>query len=105
MGSKISYKLNDLGFFSALGTSEHSGMTRQAVHVMHGTPHTYDMNNGVTVVYDEEGRPWIRRWGDNDGVTARLFEGVIHTYSLERGAYVPHSNDGGWFVRKVIPNL
>ena len=106
MGSQqLSHKLIDLGFFWALGTSERPGMTEQANHVLRGIPFTYDMNNGVTVVYDEKGRPWIRTWGEDSKIATMFFEEVVSTHSLERGAYVPHSNDGGWFVREIIPIL
>lgn len=98
MGSKLSHKLLDIGFFSALGTSE------EEVHVGRRTPNTYDSNNGVTVVYDEEGRPWIVRNDHLDGVMEK-FQIVIAEHSLKRGAYVPHSNDGGYFVHEVLPKL
>ena len=51
--------LIDLGFFSALGTSEYPGFTSEECHVKRGTPNSQDYNNGVLVVYDEDGRPWI----------------------------------------------
>jgi len=104
MGSKLSHKLLDLGFFSALGTSEYPGMKAPAFYVQRGKSNTYDMNNGVMVVYDETGAPWIiqtekaMRDSDWDGE-------IIQAYNLQRGAYVPHSNDGGLFIREVVPNL
>lgn len=94
----LSHILLDLGFFSALGTSEHPGMMKEEVYVKRGTPNTCDDNNGVTVVYDEEGRPWIIR---NSRITPEM-QAVLRAYTLERGAHVPHSNDGGWFIREVV---
>lgn len=99
---KISNKLLDR-FFWVLGTFENSGlMTNGGCYVVRGAPLTWDQNNGVVVVYDEEGRPWITRRN-------REVDLIIETYSrdfgLQRGAYVPHSNDGGLFVKEVIEKL
>ena len=99
--NKLSHTLIDLGFFSALGTSENSGMMREEVHVKRGTANTFDYNNGVTVVYDEEGRPWILH---NSRLTDEAAE-KLREYSLKRGAHVPHSNDGGYFVREIAMKL
>ena len=101
MGSKLSHTLLDLGFFLALGTSEHPATTKEEIHVGHGTPNTFDSNNGVMVVYDEMGRPWILR---NNHVPDE-FVRKVQEYCLKRGAYVPHSNDGGHFICKVLPKL
>jgi len=99
---KLSYNLIDLGFFSALGTSEHPGMMSEEVYVKRGTANTYDSNNGVMVVYDEEGRPWILQYSL---VTDKVMEKLRREYSLKHGAYVPHSNDGGHFVHEALPEL
>jgi len=99
---KLSHVLLDIGFFSALGTSEHPGGQKEGVHVKRGTPLTYDSNNGTVVVYDEEGRPWITRFSSEIG---NICEDLRRSFSLQHGAFVPHSNDGGNFVRNVIPNL
>lgn len=99
MDMKLSHSLMDMGFFSALGTSEHPGMMSEEVYVRRGRPNTWDYNNGVTVVYDEEGRPWIH---------CRYFCSTVDIEmprGLQCGAHVPHSNDGGHFVREVIPIL
>ncbi len=103
MGSKLSHVLIDVGFFSALGTSEYPGMS-EVVYVRRGSPNTYDSNNGVMAVYDEDGRPWIAR----NNFDEKLAEGLRHMFELrdlKRGAYVPHSNDGGHFVCEILPNL
>ena len=112
MEFKLSHKLLDLGFFSALGTSEHPGMRKEGVPVKRGRPNTYDSNNGVMVVYDEDGRPWIKSNDlqakgfkiDSQGYHG-TFADMIQKHDLQRGAIVPHSNDGGYFVQKVIPTL
>ena len=97
---KLSLTLLDLGFFSALGTSEYS-VTHEKNYVKRGTANTYDSNNGVMVIYDEEGRPWICSTGY---LTDRDMD-ELHGHSLKRGAWVPHSNDGGEFVREILPKL
>jgi len=105
MGSKLSHELIDLGFFSALGTSEHpGGMKGEGVHVKRGSPNTHESNNGVIVVYDERGHPWIIR-DYNDLILGSRILMVVHGHDLKRGAYVPHSNDGGHFVREILPVL
>lgn len=94
-GKQLSQLLDEQGFFCAFGTTEHIGGVPYLVKAR--TPRSTDYNNGVTVVYDEKGRPWIKR-GSPD---LTPFEGQI----TARGANVPHSNDGGYFVSKVLPDL
>ncbi len=104
---KLSHRLLDMGFFSALGTSEHPGMEPKEVHVKRGTPNTHDSNNGVTVVYDEIGRPWItvHRWTAQRDFEDWSLYSLITTYGIKHGAYVPHSNDGGNFVHRILAPL
>lgn len=103
---KLSNNLNELGFFSALGTSEECAVTTEEkeARVGRGDPHTYDYNNGVMVIYDEQGRPWIIR-SDYDEEVKEKIETLVSEHRMKRGAYVPHSNDGGKFVRKILPKL
>jgi hypothetical protein len=99
MGSKLSHELMDLGFFSALGTID------CGEHVKRRQPFMYDSNNGVQAVYDEEGRPWIkssRLMSNQDQI--QLGE-LIRTFNIKHGANVPHSNDGGNFMRNILPTL
>ena len=104
MGNKISNELLDQGFFSALGTTEHAGGDGRGHIVKRDKPFTWDYNNGVTAVYDEEGRPWIKLGYGWSGGRA-----ILHITGCEkhlvRGAHVPHSNDGGEFIREVLPKL
>jgi|SRR3989338_11274802 len=99
--TKISQLLKDQGYKNVLATDEsHAGGVSP---VKYGQPFTWDYNNGVIVVYDESGEPWIREnrftvW--EQGTFRRELEP-----QLRRGAYVPHSNDGGHFVREVLPTL
>ncbi len=98
---KLSHTLINLGFVCALGTTEHIGGSARESIVKAGTPSTCDYNNGTNVVYDEEGRPWVMHG-------SKMTDAILHelrTYPLQRGAYVPHSNDGGYFMRKVLPTL
>jgi len=106
MGMKLSHSLINLGFFSALGTTEHAGPSGKEIPVKVGRQNTYDCNNGVVVVYDENGCPWIRAGRIGYGyISHHEMETTLREFSLVRGAYVPHSNDGGYFVREVMPNL
>ena len=104
---KLSHCLLDNGFFSALGTTEHPGHSEKGVLVKRGTPFTYDQNNGVTVVYDEDGRPWVCRNMQlgNEVLGGIYLDQEFPTLELRRGAHVPHSNDGGHFVREIMPQL
>lgn len=106
---KLSHELIDLGFFCALGTSEKVPVLPEDGHVhsvvMLGTPLTWDTNNGVTVFYDEEGRPWIVKNSEVGEVMNLAMRKLIKEFNLRRGAGVPHSNDGGHFVCKVLPML
>jgi hypothetical protein len=97
---KLSHKLLDLGFFSALGTTEKDGINRQTVG--RRTPLTMDKNQGTLVIYDEKGFPWIKRTADVDLEEIRK---LTQEFPIKVGAYVPHSNDGGYFIRVVVASL
>jgi len=97
---KLSHVLIDLGFFSALGTHQ-SCSDVSANTVKRGQPNTQDHNNGVLVVYDEEGRPWIMVLSKFNRDARQALSG----FNLTQGAYVPHSNDGGHFVHEVMAEL
>jgi hypothetical protein len=103
MGIKLSHKLDNLGFFPALGTTERPGMTDERL-VGHGTPYTYERNNGVLAVYDQHGRPWVALDGRDDEKRTGLRE-LSSEFELQIGAYVPHSNDGGQFLGHTLPSL
>jgi hypothetical protein len=98
---KLSHTLIDYGFFSALGTTEREGLPGQRI-IERGTPKTWDRNNGVFVVNDEIGRPWIVRVSIT---SIDIIETLNREFPLQQGANVPHSNDGGHFVRCVLPIL
>jgi hypothetical protein len=98
MGNKLSHVLLDMGFFSALGTSEHPGLCEEECHVKCGAPNRICNNNGVTVIYDEVGRPWIIH---NSRITKEVRAALVE-FELEHGAYVPHSNDMGRFVHRFV---
>jgi hypothetical protein len=105
MGTKLSHELLDRGFFSALGTSEHPGAAYgPGVLVVRGTPYTFDHNNGTTVVYDEVGRPWIKKTDGMESERLRKWANE-NRVELKYGAYVPHSNDGGCFMSEVVGKL
>lgn len=94
--NKLSQVLLDCKFMPVYGTTERSGSQQRPVLL--GRPFTWDTNNGISVVYDEEGRPWIKRGGINSS--------VFYAYGqLNTGAYVPHSNDGGAFASQVLDQM
>ena len=106
MGKKLSHSLLDLGFFCALGTSEHPpGYRKEEKHVKRGTPCTCDQNNGVFVIYDDEGRPWIKLVRDVTDEVRETVWALHDEFCIKQGAYVPHSNDGGHFVHSVMTML
>ncbi len=90
--------LLEYGYFSALGTTERDGSLST---VKRGVPLTCDLKGGVFVVYDEEGRPWIKSVRE---VTKDIVE-ELKVRGIKKGAYVPHSRDDGNFIRKIVPNL
>lgn len=100
--SELSHKLLDLGFFSALGTTETVGAGEKRF-VERQSPRTLDINNGVMVVVDDEGRPWIMKVRRMEMVA--MYHDVFTKFNFRRGTYVPHSNDGGHFVDDVLPAL
>lgn len=99
MSEQISQQLLALGMFSALGTIER---VHSAPIVRRREPLTYDANNSTVVVYDEQGRPWI--CSGRSAIAEKVFNLALER-GCKRGAYVPHSNDGGEFVREVMPEL
>lgn len=99
MGKTLSVFLLESGFFSALGTTEDCGGLKKLV--TRGTANTHDYNNGVVVVYDEVGRPWIL----HHSLFKEAVKGGLQDFSLKRGAFVPHSNDGGGFILEVAMKL
>src|SRR5438552_2568142 len=98
MGKELSMELLELGFFSALGTVEHFG-GGGAAYVKCDKHHTYDSNNGILVVYDEKGCPWVIKQ------SSFVHPAMLELYGCMRGAHVPHSNDGGYFINEVLPRL
>lgn len=94
--SKLSQVLLDRKFLPVYGTTEK--VASQQKLVLLGTPFTWDTNNGISVVYDEEGRPWIKR-----GILDLSQFSDCQTITM--GAYVPHSNDGGIFASQVLDQM
>lgn len=105
---KLSHRLIDNGFFCALGTTEKPA--GNPTIVKRGEPCRFDTNNGVIVVNDEDGRPWIQRMESftteqHRAVFGEDFQYGVNPNNLKRGTYVPHSNDGGYFVINVLSAL
>jgi len=99
MGS-LAKALLMLGFIPVLGTFETCGKERHIVS--RGAPKRFDYKNGVIVVYDELGAPWIVNMAD---VTIRKVRDLAREYHLSDGVYVPHSKDGGSFIRGNLPSV
>jgi hypothetical protein len=100
MGS-LTAALLELGFTPVLGTAEADGNgAKNPVH--RGAPKKHDCNNGVAVVYDEAGAPWIVSMAD---LSVRDLLALVREHGLQDGAYVPHSNDGGRFISGRIPSV
>ena len=101
MGKKLVHELIDNCFLPVLGSVEFSfGSLGSIRHgnmptvVAKGVPRTWDSNNGVMVIYDEVGHPWIR---STKYFTEEWVRDLMTRYNLRQGAIVPHSNDGGTF--------
>ena len=83
-------RLSSLDFRMVLGMTETVGGGANPSIIGKGKPLTWDANNGVTVIYDENGSPWVHR-------------GTLIISDLQRGAHVPFSNDGGSGIRQLFP--
>ena len=90
--------LTQAGFRSVFGAQEAVGGDARSRNVEKGQAMTCDSNNGVTVIYDNDGFPWIAPIMFLERVPD--FEGRM---GLRKGAYVPFSNDGGYGIRKMFP--
>jgi hypothetical protein len=100
---KLAHALLDLGFFSALGTSENTVGVGPLEFVRRGPPNTVASKNGIAVVYDEEGRPWII---DTHLFTVDMISKLDSQFHLKHEeVYVPHAEDGGDFLFRVLPSL
>lgn len=96
----ISHSLKEFGFHEAVGTIEKVSLKEQVVVAKREAKLTFDTNNGVMAVYDEDGQPWLLTL---DRITPEIAE-WLKTSELTRGAYVPHSNDGGHYIRQQFPS-
>jgi len=107
MGTELVLELIKNRFFPVLGTVECSlGSMRnisdgnEPTLVGKHAKLTWDCNNGTVVIYDGEGKPWIRsiKYVNFDGAS---MEDFAARHCLKKGAMVPHSNDGGKYKRLV----
>lgn len=98
MDTKLSAVLLSADFFPVLGTTERMGLGDGDTSVCLGTPFIWDANNGILVIYDERGWPWITLWR----ISPIDVYGLEKDFNLKRGAWVPHSNDAGAFVHTVV---
>ncbi len=84
-----SESLRAAGFIKVLDLPESIGGLNY--NIDRGAPLTWNTNNGVTVVYDEEGKPWVK---------PGTFE---ITGGFKKEGHVPMSNDGGAAMRRLFP--
>lgn len=97
-------ELRKLGMFMCLNTNETPGIGNETRKVGRGEPNRFGLNNGVYAVFDEHGNPWIAGASSFRGFGDQLNQ-LAKRFGLESGCYVPHSNDGGYFIRHVMPSL
>ena len=93
MDIALSTRLSLAGFKLVLGTTQWAGGYESEVGL--GEPGRFDSNNGVMVVFDEDGKPWIHRGSMRPESLGLSWDKV--------GAGVPHSNDGGAFIDQLFP--
>ena len=88
----------------------HMMQEADGTRVKSGVAYTFDFNNGICAVYDENSHAWVlpeRLF--TDAMAIALFKSRYHsrwTYKgvpLDRGARVPHSNDGGAWAARTFP--
>lgn len=88
----LSHALINLGVFFSPEISDSSENFREVKITLAdcGVPNTYDYNDWVSVVFDEEGRLWIAlKRSINKEIFAKLFE-VLLSYHALHGNYVAH---------------
>ena len=101
------------GFVNVLGTYEY--VKKQYQEVGKSPSMTWNRNQGVMVVVDITGAPWIKRSNEKeiaDWVKAaeanpeHLFGDIqVEGHRFNQHGQVPHSNDGGRFVQDVLPTI
>ena len=84
-GKKLSEMLAGADFACVLGLTQTRGGQKAVVE--RGVPRSYGYNHGVHVVYDEQGRPWIK---EGDDFSSQQFG--LEWYRC--GAHVPFTNSG-----------
>ncbi len=96
----LSELLREAGYRNVVGTIEKNGFERHQVEK--GAPYTWDANNGVRVVHDEVGDPWIKQSAKGWPTLGKSAYPCVQERMLKRGAYVPHSNDSGEYVKQIF---
>lgn len=92
--AQLERELMDAGFTCVASSYEypHNG-AEGAVKICAGEPQSYDKNNGVGVIYDAGGMPWVIVLR---GYTAtESWKEIVRKYGHRMGGYVPHSNSCG----------
>jgi len=100
MSKPLSEQLKALKFVEVLYVMQKDTRGKEIGVAPRGRPYTQGHFRGVTVVYDEKYRPWIRPW-------PLTFEQMLDLDLLVGGkrAFVPHVDDGGKFITSKFPEL
>jgi hypothetical protein len=104
MDNDIQARLMMVGFVPVLGMTEKT-LLADCVMVKKGKPYSFGSQNGVHVIYDDKGDPWVRRYHGVDVREILQSIGLMTSHLWTRGAYVPFSHDGGEWKRTVLPGL
>lgn len=87
------------GFRCVLGASENTHVGPAVIKSAPNMAKRYDTNNGMLVIYDETGAPWVAAVEE---VSRSTLDRLIEAHSLRLGAYVPCSNDNGAFLSGLL---
>jgi hypothetical protein len=85
----LTRKLIALTFLPVLNVEENNGFG-DPVKVISGQPNRFDINNGIMVIYDHVGSPWIISLSN---ISHERIAEMVDIFHLRRGAYVPFSNN------------
>ena len=94
--SRLVQVLKFLGFYCVYSLQEKVSDETRIIHK--GVPMSWDFSSssGTTVVYDDDGLPWIRPGFIDPAI---LGEKLIH------GAYIPFIRDGGAWLSNTFPKV
>ena len=84
-------------YLSVFDTPVEIGSTQR---VGYGKPLTYNVENGILCVWDEDGKPWLLVW--DKGLDPFSHNTAVHFYRLKKFEEpVPHSGGNLEYLRSV----